>query len=154
MTFSEAEIEKLWRAYLEHPTAYYVSKKCKVSQTTVGKYRDSRHWEERLQKIRDKACAIADDDDDDEEDDDHMAYQRATDVEVVHDIKMKIAESILKRLESSYYKPTVRDYDRLVRLEYYLRGSLDSRTKDSIGSWKWLEEVNEDQSKYSHSENY
>jgi hypothetical protein len=72
MSLSEEEIEKLWRAYLEHPSAYYVSKKCKVSRITVEKYCESEHWDERLQQIRDKARAIADDD---------LAQQLATDVE-------------------------------------------------------------------------
>jgi len=46
------------------------------------KYIKQRNWKERLQQIRDKARAIADDD---------IAQQLATDVEMVHDFKMKIA---------------------------------------------------------------
>jgi len=68
------------------------------------KYIKQRNWKERLQQIRDKARAIAGDD---------IAQQLATDVEMVHDLKMKVAEDIEKQLESGNYKSTVRDYERL-----------------------------------------
>ena len=56
------------------------------------KYIKQRNWKERLQQIRDKARAIADDD---------LAQQLATDVEMVHDLKMKIVEAIEKQLSLS-----------------------------------------------------
>ena len=120
MTLSGAEIEKLWRAFLEHQTAYFVAAKCGVSPTTAWKYRYSRNWDERLRKIRVRASALADS---------KVPLHPAKDVEVVQDIQMKIVESIQERLEAGNYKPTVRDYDRLVRLERFLRGSSDRRTK-------------------------
>ena len=131
MSLSEEEIENLWQAYLEHPSAYYVSKKCKVSRATVGKYCDSEHWDDRLQKIVEKACAIVADDDD-------IAQQRATDVEMVHDIKMKVAAAIEKQLESGDYKPTIRDYERLVKLEQFLKEAPDSRREHAL-SFEWLD---------------
>jgi len=45
---SEKEIEKLWQAYQEHPSAYFAAKKCNVSRTTATKYRDLEHGDERL----------------------------------------------------------------------------------------------------------
>ena len=68
--------------------------------------------------------------------------------EMVHDLKMKIAEDIEKQLSLSpatLNQPSGRDYERLLKLEEYLKGSQHSRTQLSDPStWKWLEEVNED----------
>ncbi|MCK4475157.1 MAG: hypothetical protein KAU16_00330 [Methanophagales archaeon] len=132
---SEKKIEKMWQAYQEHQSAYFVAATCKVSPTTATNYRDSEHWDERLRKIREEAIALVDN---------KVARQLAKDIEVVHDLKMKIADAIQKQLEAGNYKPTVGDLERLVKLEHFLRGLPDSRTEEDVGSWKWLEEVNED----------
>jgi len=128
---SETEIEKLWQAYQEHQSAYFVAAKCKVSSTTARKYRYSEHWDERLRNIRAKASTLADN---------KVARELAKDVEVAHDIQMKIADSIQKQLEAGNYKVTVRDYERLVKLEYFLRGLPDSRTEHPNISFEWLED--------------
>jgi hypothetical protein len=105
--------------------------KCNVSPTAARKYRYSRHWDERLRKIRAKASALADN---------KVARELAKDTEVAHDLQMKIADVIGKQLEAGNYKPTVRDYERLVRLEHFLRGSSDSRTKHPDISFEWLKD--------------
>jgi 2-succinyl-5-enolpyruvyl-6-hydroxy-3-cyclohexene-1-carboxylate synthase len=126
---SEEKIKELWQAYQKHPSVYFVAAKCKVSPTTARKYRDSQHWEERLQKIRDKARTLADA---------NAAEQLATDIQMIHDLKIQIATTIQKQLEAGNYKPTVRDYDSLVRLEQFLKGGPDSRTEESHVSFEWL----------------
>ena len=131
MTLSGTEIEKLWRAFIEHQSAYSVAAKCKVSPTAARKYRYSRHWDERLRKIRHKANALPDN---------KVALPPAKDVEVTHDLQMKIADAIQKQLEAGNYKATVREYERLVRLEHFLRGSSDSRTEHPNISFEWLED--------------
>lgn len=103
--------------------------------TTAWKYRYSRNWDERLRKIRVRASALADK---------NVPLHPAKDVEVVHDIKMEIVESIQKRLEAGNYKPTLRDLGRLVRLERFLRGSSDRRTKHPDISFEWLEVEDDD----------
>ena len=129
MTLSDEKIEKMWQAYLEHPTTYFVANKCNVSRSTVRKYRDSEHWGERLQEISDKATALAD----------NKAAQRlANAVEVVHDLRVKIAESIKERLEAGSYKPTVMDLERLVKLEQFLSSLSESRTEPA-GTFEWLD---------------
>ncbi len=128
---SETEIEEMWQAYQEHQSAYFVAATCKVSSTTARKYRDSEHWDERLRKIRAKASALADN---------KVARELAKDIEVAHDIQMQIADSLQKQLVAGNYKATVRDYERLVRLEHFLRGSSDSRTKHPDISFEWLED--------------
>ena len=132
MTLSDEKIEKMWQAYQVHPTTYFVNKKCNVSRSTVRRYRDSEHWDERLQEIRDKASALAD----------NKAAQRlANAVEVVHDLRVKIAESIKERLEAGNYKPTVMDLERLVKLEQFLSGLSESRTEqEGTFEWRWVEE--------------
>ena len=130
MTLSETEIEKLWQAFQEHQSAYFVAAKCKVSPTTVRKYRYSQHWDESLRKIRHEASALVDK---------KAALPLAKDIEVVHDLKMELVDSIKKQLEAGNYKPTIRDLERLVKLEHFLRDSSDSRTEHSNFSFKWLE---------------
>lgn len=129
MTLSEKEIEKLWQAFIEHQSAYFVAATCKVSSTTARKYRYSEHWNERLRKIRHKASALADK---------KVALHLAKDIEVVHDLQMEIADSIQKQLEAGNYKSTVGDLERLVKLEHFLRGLPDSRTEHPDISFKWL----------------
>ena len=142
MTQSKEEIEKMWRAYLEHPSLHYVAKTCGVSPATVKRYRDSEHFDERRQKIRDKDRANANANANGDGND--IAHQRATEIERIHAIKLKMAESFLERLESGNYKPTIKDYDRLVRLEFYLR-DLNAITEDPDFTFEWLDDDEEDE---------
>ena len=140
MSLSEEEKENLWQAYLEHPSLHYVAKTCGVSPATVKRYRDSEHFDERRQKINDKNRAIADGDDN------NIVHQRATEIERIHEINLKMAESFLERLESGNYKPTIKDYDRLVRLEFYLR-DLNTITENHGFTFEWLDDDEEDEPK-------
>ena len=116
MTLSEEEIEKLWRAFYEHQSNYYVAARCNVSPKTVRKYRTEREWDERLRQIRAKANALADSND---------VLSLAEDIEVTHELQMELYEAIVEQLEAGTYKITISDYIRLVRLEQDLRGSFD-----------------------------
>lgn len=119
----------MWQAFIEHQSAYFVAAKCKVSPTTARRYRNSQNWDERLQKIRDEAAELTDDD---------IATQLAKDIEVVHDLQMEIADSIKKQREAGNYKPTVKDYDSLVRPPgQFLTGAPDSRSGQSPISFEW-----------------
>lgn len=100
MTLSEKEIEMLWQAYQEHPSAYSAANKCNVSRATATKYRDSEHWDERLLQIRALARAIADN---------KAARQLAKELDAVPNHQMKIADDIEKQREAGNYKPTVKD---------------------------------------------
>ena len=55
---------------------------------------------------------------------------------MVHNLKMKIAESIKKQLKDDRYKPTVRDYDSLVRLQEFLKGTSDNIPVKPNVQWK------------------
>ena len=117
---AETEIEKLWKAFLEHQSVYYVAKQCKVAPATVRKYRRLRAWDERLRRIREMACALAATKE--------VVVHPANLRERVHASSMEIVDDIEARMKAGTYIPTARDADRLVRLEYHLLG-LDRRPK-------------------------
>jgi hypothetical protein len=48
-----------------------------------------------------------------------------------HALNMGILDALIEQLETGTYKPTTRDADRMLRLEYYLRG-LDPRRKRNV----------------------
>ena len=86
-----------------------------------------KYIRERHRKIKDKARTLADA---------NTAQLLAKDTEMVHNLKMKIAESIKKQLEDGRYKPTVRDYDSLVRLHEFLKGTSDNIPVKPNVQWK------------------
>lgn len=49
---SESKITELFNAFCEKQSLRYVSRKCKVSTTTVKRYSHAEHWDERLIEIR------------------------------------------------------------------------------------------------------
>lgn len=118
----EEKIEDLWEAYQVNPSAQYVSKVCAVSRNIVVKYIRERH-----RKIKDNARTLADT---------STAQLLAKDSEMVHNLKIKIAESIKKQLEDGRYKPTIRDYDSLVRLQEFLKGTSDNIPVKPNVQWK------------------
>jgi hypothetical protein len=111
---AEEDIERLWNAFLEHPSVYYVAKHCEVASATVRRYRLLRYRDERLRSIRRRACALAADK--------NTALTPRKSGTAVQDIRMKIVDDIEERIKAGTYAPSVRDYDRLVRLEWHLRG--------------------------------
>jgi len=129
---SEEEIEKLRKAYQEHSSAYFVAKKCKVSQTTAANYRDEEHWDERLQEIRDKARSLADAD---------AARQLLVQkIEMLFcEVKIRILEFILEQIDAGDYKPTVRDLEGIVGLEQSHKGAPDSGNEQSSTLSEWLD---------------
>jgi len=132
MTVNKKKIEELWQAYQEHPTAYFVAAKCGVSLAAVGRYRDSEHWDERLQEIRDKARNLADAD---------AARQLLVQkIEMLFcEVKIRILEFILEQIDAGDYKPTVRDLEGIVGLEQSHKGAPDSGNEQSSTSSEWLD---------------
>ena len=132
MTSSEEEIEKLWQAYQEHPSAYFAAAMCGVSLATAAKYRDEEHWDERLQEIRDKARSLADAD---------AARQLLVQkIEMLFcEVKIRILEFILEQIDAGDYKPTVRDLEWIVRLEQLHKGAPDSGNEQSSTLSEWLD---------------
>lgn len=59
---NENEIQKMFEAWQEKQTVQSVAIKCKVSPTTVRRYRRLFSWDERLNQIRRRAQQIVDED--------------------------------------------------------------------------------------------
>ena len=71
--------------------------------------------------------------------DDDQAKSLANDIITVSNLKTLIASELKTLLEKGNLQPGTSDYDRLVRLERYLRGEPESRTEQNV-SFEWLDE--------------
>jgi hypothetical protein len=131
---AEAEIDTLWRSFLEHQSAYYVAKKCRVTPATVRKYRRVRRWDDRLQQIHSKASALADQ---------KAAQQRAKAMLGLHALNQQILASLDEQLEAGTYTPTVRDAERMLKLEHTLGDWLYHSPEHKV-SFEWLDDEEED----------
>ena len=120
----------LFRAYKQRQTANYVATRCGISPHTAQKYIVSLNFKQRLDKLLTKANGLVDDD---------QAKSLAKDIITVSNLKTLIASELKTLLEKGNLQPGTSDYDRLVRLERYLRGEPESRTEQSV-SFEWLDE--------------
>ena len=127
---STQKIGAMWRAYKQHQSAYYVALTCSISETTARKYITNHNFAERFAKLQAKANEILDDD---------QAKSLARAIKDSANITIFIADALLDALKNKTFKPGTADYDRMVRLERYLRGEPESRTED-VGTWTWKEE--------------
>jgi len=120
----------LFRAFKQRQTANYVATRCHISPHTAQRYILNLHFKDRLDKLLAKANAIVDDD---------QAKSLANDIATVSNLKTQIACELKMLLEKGDLQPGTLDYDRLVRLERYLRGEPESRTEQTV-SLEWLDE--------------
>ena len=129
-SLSTQQIAALWRAYKIRQNANFVATHCRVSRHTAAKYILNHNFAQRFVKLQAKANDILDDD---------QAKSLARAIENSANINTFIADALLEALKNKTFKPGTADYDRMVRLERYLRGEPESRTED-VGTWQWLEE--------------
>lgn len=120
----------LFRAYKQRQTANYVAIRCNISPHTAQKYIVNLNFKLRLDKLLAKANVLVDDD---------QAKSLADDIKTVSNLKTQIAAELKSLLEKGDLQPGTSDYDRLVRLERYLRGEPESRIEQTV-SFEWLEE--------------
>ena len=125
---STQQIAALWRAYKIRQTARFVARHCSVSQHTAEKYILKHNFAQRLVKLQAKANNILDDD---------QAKSLARAIENSANINTFIADALIDALKNKTFKPGTADYDRMVRLERYLRGEPDTRTEQA-GTFEWL----------------
>ena len=125
---STQKIGAMWRAYKQHQSAYYVALTCSISETTARKYITNHNFAERFVKLQAKANEYVDDD---------QAKSLARAIENSANITTFIADALLDALKNKTFKPGTADYDRMVRLERYLRGEPDTRTEQA-GTFEWL----------------
>ena len=125
---STQQIAALWRAYKIRQTARFVARHCSVSQHTAEKYIRNHNFAQRFVKLQAKANDILDDD---------QAKSLARAIKNSANINALIADALLDALKNKTFKPGTADYDRMVRLERYLRGEPDTRTEQA-GTFEWL----------------
>lgn len=120
----------LFRAFKQRQTANYVASHCHISPHTAQKYIVSLNFKQRLDKLLAKANVIVDDD---------QAKSLAEDIKTVSNLKTQIASELRILLAKGDLQPGTSDYDRLVRLERFLRGEPESRSEQTV-SFEWLED--------------
>jgi len=133
-SLSTQQIAALWRAYKIRQTVSFVAKHCDVSWGTAEKYIRDHNFAQRFAKLQAKANEFLDED---------QAKSLARDLKNITNIKSFIADALLDALKNKTFKPGTADYDRILRLERYLRGEPESRTEQDF-SFEWLDDDDDD----------
>jgi len=115
---SQKQLDEMFKVWVERQSVNFVAKKCKVSHTTVEKYRKLHDWDGRLAGVQQKAQ---------DKQDDNLAKVLADNLKVVKYAKGKVIE--LMQAGGVVTKNPVSDLDKMIRLELLLRGEADSRTE-------------------------
>ncbi len=115
---TQKKIDSMFKWYVERQSVLYVSRKCRVSPTTVKKYRRMQEWDNRLKGIQEKAQ---------EKQDDTMADCLAANLKYVQFAKGKILE-VITTVGMGTTNP-MSDLDKAIRLELLLRGGEDRRSE-------------------------
>lgn len=130
-SLSTQKIAALWRAFKQHQTVQYVAIKCSVSRVTARKYILNHNFAARYAKLQAKADELVDED---------QAKSLARDLQNITNIKSFIADALLDALKNKTFKPGTADYDRILRLERYLRGEPESRTEHKGFTFEWIKD--------------
>ena len=116
----------LWRAYKQRPTASYVANTCGVSWHTANKYIRELNFPQRLANLHALANTMVDKD---------QATDLVEELKTVANVKTLVSDDLIeayKNKELRIAPLSTADYDRLVRLERYLRGEPESRTQQAF----------------------
>jgi len=113
----------LWRAYKQRPTANYVATACHVSRHTAEKYIKELNFALRLRNLQTKASQLV-------TDDEAKAY--ATRLSKIFHAGDASLDNLIENLESKSVISTAKEIDTLIRLEAFLRGGPESRTKHEV----------------------
>lgn len=123
------QIAALWRAYKIKPTARFVAQHCSVSPHTAGKYIRDHNFAQRLARLQAKAAEYVDED---------QAKSLAATIKAASNARFVLAGKLLDHIKDDDFEATIADFDKLVRLERYLRGEPDAHTEQKI-KFEWLE---------------
>lgn len=115
---TQKKIDSMFKWYVERQSVLYVSRKCRVSPTTVKKYRKVQEWDKRLKRVQQKAQ---------EKQDESMSDSIAQNLKYVRFAKAKILEVITTSGMGTTNPMT--DLDKAIRLELLLSGGEDSRSE-------------------------
>lgn len=119
---SDKKRQQLFEAYLEKHTVHYVAQRCKVSGTTVKRYKVKDEWEKRLKEIEQKTREL---------ENLNIAKVRAEDLKIIRTIKKKL-KSQIETGAAEYSKIDVA-IDKITRLELFLLGEADEHKQVDTG---------------------
>lgn len=109
----------MWHLFREGCSVASISRKCRVSHTTVRKYRRKERWDNRRDDIIRKAQEKAD------KKQVSLLAENMKHVQVAKSKLMDQINAVVKNAELS--KTPISDLDKLIRLEEFLHGRPDSR---------------------------
>ena len=121
--------DEMFRSWLFKSTVDYVSRKCGVHRATVDRYRKLDEWDARVKVIQDKAREKLDNND---------ANRLAEKLETLRKAKDLWVASLIGHVKCPHcgenipvpkMKMTFGDFDKIIRLELFLRGQPDNRPK-------------------------
>lgn len=104
------KIAKMFKSFCEKQTNHYVAQKCKISVTTVKRYRKLDNWDERAAEINKKVEEKLDDD---------IAEIKSNHIKFVRVIVDKYKKYVEK---TETLELTAGEYERLAKLELFLMG--------------------------------
>lgn len=114
---SQAKIDEMWAIYRDHQSIDHVAKKCGVHWKTCERYRRLGKWDQRLAEIRRQAQEDADLD---------LAKATADSLRLVRSYKDKLAAT-MEFMNVSDSAVTAAELDKIVKLEAFLLGGVESR---------------------------
>jgi len=122
---STEDVEKMFKIYVANPVIRFVAETCKISGTTVRKYRDRDKWDRRRDDIIERARR---------KDSNEAAKALSENLKIVRFAKAKLIKKIQTNKAKS--RSTYAELDRMMRLEGFLLGQPDSRP--SVGRFEHL----------------
>lgn len=112
-TLPQSKIQQIFKQYQRNPNRAFIGEHLGICPETVSKYIKSENMEDRRLRIIEMAS-------------DRMITKQADqlvfDMMEVQGIKDLTVDSLINRIESGDYAPTVSDLDKLERLGLHLRG--------------------------------
>lgn len=124
---SRERIDAMFAVYSDRASVDEVATKCGVHHRTVERYRRIERWDDRLAAVRAKAQAKTDY---------GLAEAMADSLGLVRSFKAKVAAALAGKTVAAD-DVTVAELERLVKLEAFLLGGVESRTEvvDKFSGW-------------------
>jgi len=119
--------EALFAAFVECPSIEHVSRKCRVHHATAKKYQRLDKWGERLESVRRKSREVVDYD---------LSTAMAESLGMVRLFKDKL-RTVIEQQEFDPGKVTIQDLEKLIKLEAFILGGVESRVevKGQLSTW-------------------
>ena len=109
----QSKIQQIYKQYQRNQNYTFISAKVGVCEPTVAKYVKSENMEERRLKVIERATDMMVT---------KQAEQLAIEMMRIQDLTDQTVDSVVERIESGEYAPTISDVDRLERLGTYFKG--------------------------------